>query len=390
MMPHKAKAWIEGLQTLCRIPPLPVSLLAALAIVAGVSAEEPSWKTGGRFRAALKEPLTASWRNIELRSVLEQISRDREIAILLDRRINPNQVVPVEFVHQPLLDGLLALAEQLDGGCSAPDNVIYLGPREAARRLRTLLALRTQELASDELRIPEDRRQIWLKRRTVRWDDLDAPREILDRLQSDVGFDISNPQAVEHDLWAEAVLPQVDGIEALSLILVQFDLTFRWRNAGQSVELVPIPDRVHLERSHKPRGKPPEKALADWQASWPAVDFRLVGREIVARATLEEHEEIASGKPSRQESAPPLPLSRRRFTLKIKDVSARDLMAELEKSGVVFEVDPQALKDAGVDLDRFVELNVRNLDAEEFFRHVFDPLGVRCSIDGRTVKLMPK
>ena len=83
-------------------------------------------------------------------------------------------------------------------------------------------------------------------------------------------------------------------------------------------------------------------------------------------------------------------MDRRQFTLKIKDVSARDLMTELEKSGVMFEFDPDVLAAARIDLNQFVALDVRKLTADEFFHALFDPLGVQFTMDGLTVKLRAK
>ncbi len=370
---------------------LPLQLILCLPAMSG--ADDIPWRTGVRFRSELHEPITANWRSVELRSVLQQISLDREVSILLDRRVDPTVTLPVEFVNQPLKDGLTKLAQRFQGGCSVPDNVVYLGPRDSVDKLRTLIALRTEDLASSERPVSKERQQVWLKTRTVRWDDLDSPRAILDRLQADLNFRIENPAQIEHDLWAEAVLPQVNGIEALSLILIQFDLTFGWQDAGQAIELVPAPATVRIERRHKPRGKSVEKTLADWQANWPHAEFQPADREIIALATLEEQEEISAGKPARAKPAlaeKPIPLDRRQFTLKIKDVSAQDLMIELEKSGIVFDYAPETLAAEGIDLSRFVELDVRKLSADEFFHALFDPLGVKFTIDGLTVTLKPK
>lgn len=365
-----------------------------IALLPGVAAaQESPWRTGTGFHTRLHETWTANWRNVELRTVLEQVGHDREIAILLDRRIDPNAMPPVDFVGEPLAEGFSRLAEQLHGGASFPDNVVYLGPRDSARKLRTLIALRTGELSSEEFQVPKDRRQTWLKRKTVRWDDLDSPREILDRLQAELNFRIVHPELIEHDLWAEAVLPHVTAVEAISLVLIQFDLTFAWRDGGQRIELTPAPEKARIEKTHPLRGKSAERALAEWRSTWPDAEVRVADRQIAALATIEEHEAMSAGKPMRTAPAAgngPPPLARRQFTLKIKDVSARDLMRELEKSGVTFEFDAQALADAGVDLDRFIELNVRKLSAEEFFHRVFDPLGVKFTIEGLSVKLAPK
>ena len=118
----------------------------------------------------------------------------------------------------------------------------------------------------------------------------------------------------------------------------------------------------------------------------------MAGREILAAATVEEHEEISTGKrPGAARGAnPPLPLSERAFDFKAENVPLKDVLAEIEKSGVKFKFDAQALADAGIDFDRFVDLHVRKLNANDFFHRVFDPVGLKFKIDGLTVTLTPK
>lgn len=372
-------------------------LAAALIfrLFAAAAPADEKVRTGNRFRTELHELVTANWRSVELRDVLDVIQTQRQTAILLDRRIDPNAKWPIEFVNESLLDGLTNLASQFAGGVSCPDNVIYLGPEPVASKLRTLIAQRTSELSNFEPpnSISKDRQQRWLKTRTVRWDDLDSPREILDRLQMDWNFQIANPELVEHDLWAKSELPEVTGVAALSLVLIQFDLTFRWQDGANAVELIPLPEIVVIEKQHKPRGKSADQQLAEWQTRYPSAKFRKAGREILVTATEEVHEELSAGPPKRKkpvENPADTPLDQRVFTLEIKDVAANELMLELEKSGIVFEYDPQELAAAKIDLKRPIQLNVRDLPAKEFFKAVFDPLGVKFTIRGKTVTLKPK
>ena len=51
----------------------------------------PRLNTAGRFKKKLENPLTFSWKYLELRDVLETISENFQISILLDRRIDPDQ-----------------------------------------------------------------------------------------------------------------------------------------------------------------------------------------------------------------------------------------------------------------------------------------------------------
>ena len=111
------------------------------------------------------------------------------------------------------------------------DGFVYLGPKSATRQLRTLIELRKIDLQSKETRIPEQRRNELQRHRTFEWRDLDTPREILARISDSFRLTISNVDLIPHDLWAAAVLPDASLSEALSVVLIQFDLTFRWTDS---------------------------------------------------------------------------------------------------------------------------------------------------------------
>ena len=84
----------------------------------------PERVTTGKFQAELERNLSASWRNIDLRTVLRRISDDRKIAIVLDRRIDPSREVEIEFTNQPVLEALEAIAGEAGGGVSVLESAV--------------------------------------------------------------------------------------------------------------------------------------------------------------------------------------------------------------------------------------------------------------------------
>lgn len=370
-----------------------IAFFLGILLCEGLFAAETPWRTGAKFQSELNAAFSATWRNVELREVLQRIGQDRQIAILLDRRVDPNATWTVEFTQPSLRGDFAELARKFHGDVSEAENVVYLGPIDSCRKLRTLIALRSEELSSSESRISKDRQQRWRKPRSVTWSDLDSPREILHRLAQELDVTLKNPSRIEHDLWAGAVLPEVTGVEAISLILIQFHLTFQWQDHGAAIELVSIPESVRISRTYKFRGTSSEKTLTDWKASWPDAEFQLVKGGIVVQATVEEHEEIAAIRMERTKNRPTetqQPLNRQKFALKVRDVSARDVMTELEKSEITFEFDEEQLKGAGIDLNTFVEFDVQSVSAEELLHALFDPLDVAFVMNGSKVTLSPK
>ena len=68
-------------------------------------------------------------------------ARDREIAILLDRRIDPGLKLTLQLKNVRLRELLGVIATEADAAVSFLDNVVYIGPPETAARLRTVVEL---------------------------------------------------------------------------------------------------------------------------------------------------------------------------------------------------------------------------------------------------------
>ena len=118
------------------------------------------------------------------------------------------------------------------------------------------------------------------------------------------------------------------------------------------------------------------------------------GRQLIVRGLVEDHEFIERFlNPKRvgaaRPTSGPVPLSRRTFTLEIRDVPASALLHRLTKSGIMIDYDAEALKQAGVDLEKPITMNVTRIPADRFFKLIGDQLGVTSTIDGLAVTLKP-
>ena len=93
----------------------------------------PVWLTGKAFERDLDLPLAASWKNVPLRPMLGAIAQQRRMAILLDRRIDPTQIVAFDVNRDSLGQSLLQLAATIGAQASAAGNTIYIGARGKCR-----------------------------------------------------------------------------------------------------------------------------------------------------------------------------------------------------------------------------------------------------------------
>ena len=373
------------------IAALVTGLAAPDSLCAAARSSPSKWNTDGKFEAALDRPISAIWSGVSLRRIVQRIITDRNIAILIDRRVDPDQFLKVDSDNIPLVELLRRLAEQTRSGFRITGNVAYIGPEHAAAKLRTLIHLRRTETRRQT--VDRSRRRGLLQRRTINWNDLDEALPLLRETAAKFDLELEGGERVPHDLWRGAALPSVDAIEALSLLLVQFNLTFEWSPSARGIRLVSIPDRVVVERRHRPVGRAAADVAGEIRDR---TDARITvdGRQLIVRGLVEDHEFIERFlNPKRvgaaRPTSGPVPLSRRTFTLEIRDVPASALLHRLTKSGIMIDYDAEALKQAGVDLEKPITMNVTRIPADRFFKLIGDQLGVTSTIDGLAVTLKP-
>jgi hypothetical protein len=271
------------------------------------------------------------------------------VAVLIDRRVDPDRKLELTLAHLTLQEVLRQLAEQQGQEISVLGPVVYLGPPEAALRLRSLSALRHKEVRAAGPLVARK----FLATERLRWPDFATPRELLSQLAGAGGFEIAGLEQIPHDLWAETDLPALSLVDRLSLIAIQFDLTFEIGPGGRQVRLVPIPEDVAAVR---------EEAIA------------------------------ASRHP--RSSPPPKPSPRKppetRFTVTSAKGPLGHLLKELAaKLQLELRIDEEALEDAGISLNDPVSFSVNNGTIDELLEAVLAPAGCTFRREGSSVEVVP-
>ncbi len=130
---------------------------ASPADVAVLNRPVPERTTGALFAKALETKITASWRNVELRSILNRLADEHKTSVVLDRGIDPTQALDLDLNYQPLLAGFGVVAKSAGAELCVLGNTIYIGPAKRVTKLRTLEHLRAQEPVAIENRLPPGR-----------------------------------------------------------------------------------------------------------------------------------------------------------------------------------------------------------------------------------------
>jgi hypothetical protein len=352
-------------------------------------AEEPiAWLTGEKLKSQLEQKVGATWEGIPFRRAITSLSRSQRVAILLDRRVDPDEKVDLSFTDVTLDAALELIAGKKQVGVAQVGPVIYFGPTMTAEKLRTLAALRREEA----LHLPSQARSRILQQQPMRWDDLAAPRDLLAKLSADAHVTVEGADRIPHDLWAAADLPAANFIDRLTLIAGQFDLTFSFADDGASVRLVEVPETVAIQKSYPLRGSTAArgKEIASRLAeSLPGAKIEATADKLVVRGRAEDLdlvEAYLSGRTAKQTNVVP---GQKVYQLSVVKPVGALLKALGPKLDLDIRIDEEAIKSAGLSLATEVKVDVKSASEDELLKAVLEPAKLTFERQGKIVEVKP-
>jgi hypothetical protein len=330
-------------------------------------------------------PISITWSRVPLRQALASLSRVQRLAIVRDRRVDPEQELSLAIQNLPLRVALGRIAAASRTGVSLLGGVAYFGPPETAARLRTVAALRRAEAE----RAAGPLRNRLLAAREWQWAELAEPRQLLDALAAEAGVKLDGAAGIPHDLWPAVRLPPLAWSDRLSLVLVQFDRTWELSESA-TIRIVPLPSAPTVERRYELGASAPQQ-VASWRRRWPEARIRMDQSLVVVSARDEVHEAIeAERKPAARRPATQRPATGRRkevYTLSVPNVRLRSLLAQLAgQLELQIEYDEPSLVAAGL-LDRRVSLQVKEASEDELLKAALEPAGLSFRRLGRKIEV---
>lgn len=353
---------------------LPAWGLAALLIATTARAETRDWR----------QPASVTWAAAPLREALERFVAAHSMFVVIDRRIDPGSKLDLIADDVPVGEIIRAAGKQAEAGVSLLGATAYVGPESACRRIATVAALRAQE----SQRLPGPLRAKLLERGAWGWDDFASPRALVETLVSDAGLQLEGGERIPHDLWAGARLPPLNLVERLTIVLAQFDLTFRLSDDRAAVILAAMPPRVYIEKDY-PAGADSDKRLATLRERAPEAEFELRGRRVVVRGTVEDHAALSApvqpraGDGGRTEGV-------QVYTLTVTGKPLSAVLPQLARQlKLELQVDEASLKSRGATLDPLVNLEVEEANLKQLLDALFKGTGLeyRVDLDKKTLEV---
>lgn len=340
--------------------------------------ETVAWLTGQRLEAQLAQPTGVLWSDMPLRQGLYNLGRNQGLAVLLDRRVDPEQEATLAKRELSLRETLKSIAENRKLGIAFVGPVAYFGPLETAARIRTVAAVRMQEA-------PAKARGTFAKQRAWRWDDLATPRELLEQLAAEAHIEIRGLDRVPHDLWAAADLPALTLVERLTLVLAQFDATFQYEDDGRAISLAEMPEKVVLERTYPGAPRPAELA-AKWKELLPDCKIDVVGKSVRVVGSVEDHERIAVSRKGNTTRTKVAGAPEKRYELNVREQPLGPLLKQLAAQlDLEFRADWEGLKGLGISQENRVTFGVKNASLDELLKQALAPAGLTFTRRGKVV-----
>ena len=358
-----------------------------LALLAPLSRADDNvtWLTGPALRKKLDQPVGIGWSQTPLRDGLQGLARTHQVAIILDRRIDPGQPLDLNLRDVPLRQALEVVVQNRNLGYCLLDSVIYFGPPAVSQKLRTLAAMKKEEMSP----LPAARRLELGRTKPCKWSDLAMPRDLVSQVGKEAKLQIQGLEQIPHDLWTGADLPPLSVIDRLLLICSQFDLCFTWEDAGKAVRLAPWPKEISVERSY-PGGKEPAKFAEQLAAVLTDSTIQVVNDKVMVRGLLEQHEMIdAARTASKPAVAAEADISKTKIEqFKVQNKSLKVLLDTFRQQlRLDIRVDADQLKRSGKSLDMLLSLDLKNVTVDELLQQTLSPAGLTFQRKDRVVEV---
>lgn len=347
-------------------------------------AQPIDWLEDRDVAAAMAQEVSVTWSGVPLRDALRRFAGTHRMAVVLDRRVDPGQPITAALSDVSFEDALERLTRTRKLGFAVLGSAIYVGPPQAAVRLRTVAALRRQEANV----LPKPRRSAVLDCAEWEWGDFSEPAELLVQLARESGMRLEGIDRVPHDLWAGTILPPLTLIDRLTLVANQFDLTFEFSADGGTLRLVPVAENPTIERRYA-GGPDPRGRARRFQTLLPDAQIEIENGRLLVRGRIEDHERLAAANRSHPSARKPA-AGKEVYQLKLENVPVGKVIEELgRRLNLTVRIHEEDINAAGLSLEKLVTVRVKDATIDELLEAVLTPAGLVFRRDGSQVDVKP-
>lgn len=329
---------------------------------------------GGAGSTDLDKLVRLASKGQELRSTLA-IHPVLRSSVWLDRRIDPQQVVDFSTPEQPLSKSIEQLATQIDAeSLLVSPALMAIVPRGEAARLRGALVLARQQAAA----LKGTDKTAWNKSAPLTFELLDEPRDRATKWVSTAKWELTDPEAIPHDLWPAFDGPPLALAERLQLLLFGFNLTFELDVDERKVRVVELPVELRYKELYRPKGNLP-KVVADLKKRFPDASVTLRDKAVEVTASAEDHHAIAPAlSTDRPLAGVGTKSGEKRFSLKVEN---QPIGAVIKTVASELKLELVAESDVAAAMQQLVSFDAVQLPLDKLLEQALKPAKLKATIE---------
>ncbi len=360
-----------------------VLMVSPLAVAAAQSAqpEQPKWRTGNELDKHLQTSLSVSWNERELHDCLSNFSEQQQIAIWIDRRVDPSMALTYQATNVTFEQILWEAAKQSlkesssanhkwsddasELGVCRLDDFYYVGPSETA----AVLPLLWSRLKSETTDIKSRSQVRWHQRDKLHLPMLTNPAEALLRLTEQNEFQLLG-ENLPHDCWRQQRLPSVSLDQQVAMLTIGFGKWFERSTDGQKIQLINIP-QFEIERMKFNLSERTVIDLARLKSAFPDCKLTATRSSLTATGTPEQLAAIQSVIVRSQRPLPVSASDEKQFTLTTSAARGSILATIAQQTGNQLKFDPSL----NATLQQIIDLKVQQVSLNDLIERALEGTG---------------
>ncbi len=193
-------------------------------------------------------PASMELHNVELISFLENYSEIYEFSFFIDRRVDPTTNLSGTFIEEPFVSALDKLLTDVDlSFCIVDNEVLYIGPHDAAGEALLLFAVKRGQMQKQAPRIIAEKLNSKIN---FDIDNLTQPREIFEALGKRAKLKFSGFDKTPFDLWLANSFQNVIVGDLLTMMGLGFNVDYRYDSESASIKPCSLNREQTVSRSY--------------------------------------------------------------------------------------------------------------------------------------------
>ncbi len=210
-----------------------------------LKSKNTSFLTGKKLDRKSSQAFSFWWRDAELRDRLVAFSKTEDIAVMLDRRVDPGTTINLGIENRTLEQILWQVGSTAKIGVCRIEDCYYFGPVETTM----VLPIAMDTLHRQAKKVSRRSSVKWTVERPVQTTPIVSTKSLIEAIASRHGFSVNGLEKLPHDLWYEVSLPPISVLAQIQLLLAGFGKTFEIDSEAKSITIIDFPKIESAKRT---------------------------------------------------------------------------------------------------------------------------------------------